>query len=129
MNKQHARKKLFMIIGPHIRNWTAYGDIVDIVKRESPDMYQFGEGVCRYVAPVLRADLDLLELDFSWIKKTRHFRGERDAFCHTAYKISDLGRIILRNQEKEKQTARIGINLGGFVIISPETINSAMSSE
>ena len=124
-NKERARReKLFMIIGQHINDWTPYGDIVDVIKKESLDMYKFKEGVCRYVSPELMDDLDSLWLDFSWIKKTEHFRKERNIipFHHITYRISDLGRIVLR--DKEKQTMKIGIMLGEYVIISPETIDS-----
>jgi hypothetical protein len=124
LNERARREKLFMTIGPHIKDWTSYGDVIDIVKKEAPNMYKWCEGHMRYFAPEVMADLDLVWLDFRWIKKTNHFRPNDYGPCCTAYKISDLGRIILRNQEEEKQLVRMGGGGDLIAIISPETLNS-----
>ena len=95
--EQIRRESLFRIIGPQIENWTTYGDIVDIVKQKVPEMYKWKEGLCRYISLEFMNDLNSLFLDKSYITETKHFRPNIYSPYYTAYKISDLGRAILRS--------------------------------
>ncbi len=95
--KQTRREKLFRIIGPKIEDWTTYADIVDIVKQEAPDMYIFGEGAARYVSSRLMEDLKVLFFNFGYITEYEHHRV--DGFCHTAYRVTDLGKSVLKRAQ------------------------------
>ena len=94
--KRARGEKLLRIISPHVAEWTPYSELVDIVKREAPEMYRFGEGAGAHMSGDFQADLSALCVEDK-LEDVTHFRkSPLDPYAR-AYRIpNSYLRLIIR---------------------------------